>query len=272
MESGLRGYFDLVFREFDCYGTWLPGTGVQLGDIGRLTAGGTFERSGSLATRAEMPAVRILEEPDQTVATTGNVKFGAGVEVSAGEALNVLADANAKLNITFARSGAAAMVLERVRRHEFVEERPVHSIMMRLLVAKEIDEDEIVVSYVKEARSGVIATTHNADRSAEADVAGQASGAAITLARVGGLLKVTASNSSHTVVAAGHDRPLTPMYRALVFRRNRDWWPFWQSYIDIGSAIPAKRRSRSEDAMIAAARPSLARPAEDDGEAPQLDS
>lgn len=118
----------------------------------------------------------------------------------------------------------------------------------------------------------MIATTHNADRSAEADVAGQASGAAITLARVGGLLKVIASNSSHTVVAAGHYRPMTPMYRALVFRRNRDWWPFWQSYIDIGSAIPAKRRSRSEDAMIAAARPSLARPAEDDGEAPQLDS
>ncbi|WP_324609131.1 TetR/AcrR family transcriptional regulator [Streptomyces scabiei] len=53
-------------------------------------------------------------------------------------------------------------------------------------------------------------------------------------------------------MAAGHDRPLTPMYRALVFRRNRDWRPFWQSYIDIGSAIPANRRSRSEDAMIAA--------------------
>lgn len=78
MESGLRGYFDLVFREFDCYATWLPGTGVQLGDIGRLTTGGCFERSGSLATRAEMPAARILEEPDQTVATTGSVNFGSG--------------------------------------------------------------------------------------------------------------------------------------------------------------------------------------------------
>lgn len=164
------------------------------------------------------------------------------------------------------------MVLERVRRHEFVDERPVRSIMMRLLEAQEIDTDEIVVSYVKEARSGVIATTHSAGKSAEADVAGQASGAAITLARVGGQLKVTAANSSQTVVAAGPNRPLTPMYRALVFRHNRDWWSFWRSHIDIGSAIPAKRRSRSEDAMIAAARPSLARPMEDDGEAPHLDS
>jgi hypothetical protein len=194
------------------------------------------------------------------------------VKVSADEAVNVLADASAKLNITLARSGAAAMVLERVRRYEFVEERPVRSIMMGLLEAEEIEVDEIVVSHVKEARSGVIATTHSAEKSAGADVAAQAGGAAISLARVGGLLKVTAANSSQTVVAASQDRPLTPMYRALVFRHNREWWPFWRSYIDIGSAIPAMRRSHSEDAMIAAARPSLARPVEDDGEAPRLDS
>ena len=260
--SGLKEYFDLVFREYDCYGTWLPGTGVALGDIGRITSGGAFQRSGNLATRAELPRSRVSDEPNQTIASASGVSFSAGGDVKVDQVAEAVLGAAAKLDITFARAGVAAMILEDVRRQEFQEEQDVRLVMQDLLRRNRIDEDEVVVTYIKEAVSGVIATTYDAGASRDVDVSAQLGSGTVTLSRVGGLLKVASIKSSQTVVTAGPGRPLTPMYRALVFAQNRHWWSFWRSYIAIGSAIPTRKRgSGSNQDLIAAARPSLARPA-----------
>jgi hypothetical protein len=256
--SGLKAYFELISREHDCYGTWMPGTPVALGDIGRISRNGSFERTGSLETRDTMPAARAQSEPDQTIATSGGVTFSAGGSVKADNVVEMLASAGATIDIAFARAGAAAMLLEDVTRHEFVDEQPVRAAMSRLLEAGRIDEDEVVVTYVKEAASGVIATTYDAQTGGDVDVNAALGSGVLTVAKVGGHLGVTSAKQSQTVVTAEPGKPLTPMYRALVFRRNRNWWSFWRSQIEIGSALPSRSFESADPGPIAASRPSMA--------------
>jgi hypothetical protein len=79
----------------------------------------------------------------------------------------------------------------------------------------------------------------------------------LTLAKVGGHLKLTSLASSHSVVTAQPERPLKPMYRALLFRHNRPWWSFWRTYVEIGSAIASRHFGSENDDPIAPSRPSL---------------
>jgi hypothetical protein len=259
MKSGLQAYFDLIAREHDCYGTWLPGAAIAVGEIGRISRNGSFNRSGSLSSRAEMPQVRTVPEPDQTISTSGGVTFSAGANVATEKVIQVLASAGATLDITFVRAEAAAMILQEVVSHEFDDEQAVRNSMQKLLGEGKIAEDEVVVTYVKEAASGVIATTYDADAGVDVQVDAKLGKGKLTVAKIGGRLKVTQLQSSQTVAVAEPGRALTPMYRALVFRRNRDWWAFWRTYIEIGSAIPTRHFGPrgSDNESIAAARPSM---------------
>lgn len=172
MNSGLRAYFDLIYRELDCYATWLPGMGVAVGDIGRISKNGSFMRTGDLGGRAYLPPIRKKQEPGQTVSTSGGVTFSAGTGVRADEVLGVLAGADARLDITFQRVTAAALVLQDIVRHEFDDERPVRTLMNSMLGANTLEPDEVVVTYVLEAGSGVVATTYDVQAGADIEVDG----------------------------------------------------------------------------------------------------
>jgi hypothetical protein len=203
-----------------------------------------------------MPPTHTSDEPNQTIATSGGISFTVDGKVAVDTTVKV----GAQLDITFTRAGAAAMVLEDVRRHEFDEEQQVRSLMWQLFDSRAIEQDEVVVTYVKEARSGVIATTYDAKAKTDVDVTAHPGAGSVTLARVGGLLQVASVRSSQTVVTAEPNRSLTPMYRALVFARNRNWWTFWRSHIAIGNAVPTRRSTglTGGQDVIANARPSRA--------------
>jgi hypothetical protein len=62
----------------------------------------------------------------------------------------------------------------------------------------------------------------------------------LKVARVGGHLEAVAQHGSQTVVTAEESRPLTPVYRALAFRRNRRWWSFWHSWLEVRPVIPTR--------------------------------
>ena len=264
--SGLRAYFDLVYQESDCYATWLPGTPIALGEIGRISENGSFQRTGSVSGRAEMPPARSLAEPDQIIGTSGGVTFAAGGKVATEDVVDMLAAVDAKLVISFERSAAAAMVLQDVVRHEFEDERAVREVMRSLHAEGRIDEDEVVVTYVKSADSGVVATTFDAEKGVDVAIDARLGTGVLTLAKVGGQFQLASLKSSNTVVTAQVGRPLTPMYRALVFRHNRRWWSFWGTQLEIGSAIPSRHFGGPEDDLIAPSRPSLVTLPADAGE------
>ncbi len=239
--SGLKAYFDLVYREHDCYATWLPGTPVALGEIGRITEKGAFQRTGSFRDRlGEMPLARTVEETDQTIASSGGVSFSAGGEVKTSHVVELLAGAGASMEIAFVRNEAAAMVLEDVRHHEFRDELAARKLMRRLREEQLIDDDEVVVTWVKEARSGVIASTYDAEKGADAALNAEVGQGQLTIAKIDGKLRVARLTSSQTVAEAEDGKPLTPMYRALVFKRNAPWWKFWSKQLEIRSATPGR--------------------------------
>lgn len=262
VHSGARAYFDLIYGELDCYGTWLPGTGIAIGDIGRISENGTFMRTGNLSGRAQLPPTLDTAEPPQTISTRQSVSFNAGADIHAADVTQAIASAGGKVDISFSNAMAAALILENVTRHEFAEEQPVRDVMKTLRDAGRLADDEVVVTYVKEAGSGVVATSFDATTGTDDSARAWLNLGTMSVARVGGQLKVVAQRGAQTVVTAEPDRPLTPVYRALAFQRNRAWWSFWRSSLQLRPVIPVRSfgDDEPEPGAILGDRPSLAVP------------
>jgi hypothetical protein len=274
VKDGLRAYFDLIYSELDCYATWLPGTRVAVGEIGRLSENGSFQHTGTLEGRGRpLPEVRHQPEPPQTVSTRGGVTFSAGGGVELDDAVQALARADAKLDINFTRSQAAALILQGIVRHEFADEQPVRAAMSSMLEDGSLQTDEVVVTYVLEARSGVVATTYDAQAGSDAHAGVAIGPGALTVANVDGHLRVVSQRSSQTVAQAERGRPLTPVYRALVLHRNRPWWRFWRTTLEIqpGFGVKTFADDAVADDLILGDRPSLAVPAgQSDGQSADI--
>jgi hypothetical protein len=144
------------------------------------------------------------------------------------------------------------MVLQNVMRFEFADEQPVRVLMKRLVEDHKLDEDEVVVTWVILAASGVVMTTYDTKEGADADLRTELGKGNLTIANVNGQLKVVSLLTSQTVATAEPNRPLTPMYRALVLRRNRNWWSFWKSWLEPRPGIPTQQQlgPKDEDAIL----------------------
>lgn len=263
MKSGLSAYFDLMFKNMDCYATWLPGTPVEVGEIGRVAEQGSFVHSGYLSERASLPPTHTRNYPPQTVSTTGSVKFSAGGDVETEQVIQALANANASVDVTFTDSEAAALLLQDASITEFTDEQPVREVMQSLLASGKIAPDEVVVTYVIEARSGVVATSYTAERDTNVKVSAEIGQGAIKVANVGGHLQVVSQQGSQTFASAVPGTPLTPMYRALAFRSNRKWWSFWRSTLGIASVVDTRSFGDEDPTDVLTARPSRAVPESD---------
>ena len=134
--------------------------------------------------------------------------------------------------------------------------------MKSMFAANTLEADEIVVTYVLEAGSGVVATTYDARAGTDIEVDAALGKGTITVAKVGGHLKVVSQRGSQTVATAVQGKPLTPVYRALALRSNRHWWTFWKSWLDVQPVIATRSfgREANEPGDILGDRPSLALP------------
>jgi hypothetical protein len=262
MKSGLSAYFELIYSELDCYATWPPGIGITVGDIGRVSQSGTFMRTGDLSSRAYLPPTLDTVEPAQTISTSHGVTFSINAEVHADDLIRMLADAGATLDISFANAAAAALILQDVVRREFVDEQAVRALMTSMLNERKLDENEVIVTYVKQAGSGVVATTYNVESGADVDIEVGLGQGLIRVAEIDGHLKVVAQRGSQTVAVAEPGKPLTPVYRALALHRNRNWWSFWRSSLDVQPIIPVRSfgDGAHDSHVILPDRPSLAIP------------
>lgn len=249
----MHAYLRLVLEKFDCYGTWLPGTRVRVGEIGRLLGGGSFERTGDLNVRLrerpdlrrDLPRVRKEEQPPQEAMVAATVKRGARASVGVGQILQALSDASAAVTLEMAKHNSAALIMEGVKSSQFSDQRVIRRLMSAMRQSGLIDLDEVVITYVMEAASGVVAATSGDLGVVDGAVAGDLGVSKMKLVKLNGKLALSSSGSSETVAVAQRDTPLTPMYRAMSFRADRSWRKFWRKYYTVESLVRVVASSRA---------------------------
>jgi hypothetical protein len=243
----MHTYLRLVLDEFDCYGTWLPGTQVRVGEIGTLVGHGSFSHAAWLDKRADMPMpdVESAKEGTKHALVGATVTRAGGASVAAAQVLHALADASISLTMTLDKRSSAALILDQVTRHRFSDERVVREMMETLRRAGKIDLDEIVVTYVLESKSGLVAASSSSDKAGEAEGGVGFGVSRLELAKVKGKLAISAGDVSDTTAVAKPREPLTPMYRALCFRGSRAWWHFWKKIYSAEALIEAAASLRA---------------------------
>ncbi|HEX7290987.1 MAG TPA: hypothetical protein VF250_07665 [Conexibacter sp.] len=253
----MHTYLRLVLDRFDCYGTWLPGTRVYVGEIGKLVGGGSFSHTGDIGERTgeAPPAIIPVDEPPQQAMAGATASRSGGVSVKAGEILDALTDASASVTMRMAKRNSAALLLEQVTRRQFGDERIIRRLMETMLQKGLIDLDEVVVTYVLEAKSGIVATSSERELAGDATVEAGVGFSEFKLGKVRGRLAIVSGESSDTIAVAERNRPLTPMYRVLFFRGSRPWWHFWKKVYSVEALIEASTSLRASRGIRATLAP-----------------
>jgi hypothetical protein len=242
----MHTYLQLVLDRFDCYGTWLPGTEIHVGEIGELIGKGSFSHTGEIKDRIEghAPKINRVKEGSKQAMVGASASRAGVASLGAGQILHALTDASVKLTLKINKQNSAALILEDVTRHQFADERRVRQLMQELREREQIDLDEVVVTYVLEAGSGFVAATSSSETSGEAGAGVGIGFSKFELGKVNGKLVIVSGKTSETVSVADEERPLTPMYRALVFRGSRRWWHFWKTKYTVDALIEASASLR----------------------------
>jgi len=252
----MHTYLQLVLERFDCYGTWLPGSRIQVGEIGRIVGGGSFDLTGDIEGRTQEPApptIRIKEPPRQATAGA-TASREAGISLAAGEILDAIAKASASVQVKMDRRNSAVLILEEVTRRQFSDERTIRALMEAMQQRGLIELDEVLVTYVLEAQSGVVAASSSKETGGGSEL--ELGLTEFELGKVEGRLAITSGETSDTLVEATKGRPLTPMYRVLFFRGSRNWWNFWKKHYTIeallqsAASLRAHRRTRGYAARV----------------------
>lgn len=256
----MHTYLQLVLERFDCYGTWLPGSRIQVGEIGRIVGGGSFDLTGDVEGRTQEPpppTIRIKEPPRQATAGA-TASREAGVSLAAGEILDAIAKASASVQVKMDRRNSAVLILEEVTRKQFSDERTIRALMEAMRQRGLIELDEVLVTYVLEAGSGIVAASSSKETGGGSEL--ELGLTEFQLGKIEGRLAITSGETSETVVEAKKGRPLTPMYRVLFFRGSRNWWNFWKKHYTIeallqsAASLRAHRRTRGYAARVTGPR------------------
>lgn len=236
----MHAYLKLVRDRFDFYGTWLPGSNVQVGEIGRLAQGGSFISTGSLTRRGQQePPKRSQSEPPLQAMVGASVTMGAGASVEVGELVSTLAKPSASLTLKMATHNSAALVLDKVTRDQFEDEQVIRALMSEMRLQGRLELDEVVVTQVLIAKSGIVASSSAKDFGGSAGADAGVGVTELTLGTANGHIVIQNEKTSDTIRQAKRGHPLTPMYRALFFLGSRNWPRFWQKTLTVEDLVEA---------------------------------
>jgi hypothetical protein len=224
----VHAYIQLILSGYDCFGTWTPNTRLKVGEVGRLVGDGSFEHTGDVKSRtgeAPPPILKNKQAPIQILrGATATRSAGGGLKTS--QILSALATAKAGIQVKMERHESATLILEEVFSRQFRDQRTARLLMEEMLRNNQMYLDEVLVTYVHGAGSGVVAASD--ERAADAEGETDLSFTEFELAKVGGRIAIASGHASNTLVQAEKGRPLTPMYRVLFFRRSSPWFAFWK--------------------------------------------
>ena len=221
-----------VYSELGYRATWLPGTKVSLGDVGRI-------EDGVLTVETTLARLGIAFEADSDAVPEGTLDYqsknAVSVVLKAAGSLDgrfkVLTAADAGALVEFSRDRAVLMQLQAVTSSRIADQAGLKRALLAAVVAaddqRRWQRDWVVVTDVVNAESATILISGGSSSRLELKAAASVAPASLADANAG--LTMAASNQLSTTIVA--ERGLTPLYRALRVKRN-----FWWLYDEVVTA------------------------------------
>lgn len=238
-EGAIETYLETVYKQFQFHASWPPGSLVELGDIGKISDG-AFVRTSSLADKGFSFRKEKRDAPSLRFASKGGVAFHGSLSGKANKVVSAIAKLDAGLKIAFKKVGAIVFVMdpaydESIRDIDSLDE------WMRSVRGKALKADQVVVTHVRRAGSGVIAmaSTEGAEVQLKTDVS--IGKGRLSIADVKGKLELVTSTDTEFVSIPRGRSGTTPLFRMLRYHVPSPWNPF--------SGKPGTRlaRMRQED-------------------------
>lgn len=218
MRAIYEQYTDELSDEFNYLATWLPGTQIRLGDVGRLQRD-RFEFVTTLADMGIPFTVRAFGGPTdyQYVSARGaDIAFDASAQAT--EAVGAPATGAAKVSVLFKRANAIVFVAAGCTTSLLDNQHDLGTQLIQRHQAGSFPKDYVVVTELVTAASATILIS--ASDSARMDIAASAQLAptGISLADASAGLKVVSSSGIATQILS--QTSLTPLFRASAVRRR----------------------------------------------------
>jgi hypothetical protein len=213
--GAVGNYLDIVHKQFGFYATWLPGSLIEVGEIGVLRDG-VFVHTAHLRDFGVKFRRKTLDAPSMRYASEGGVKFTASAKGSTDKVVSAIAKADAGLKIAFKKKGALVFVLDPATDDRIEDVDAITKWMDGAIYHdKTLPKDHIVVSHVRRAGGGVVAMAQ--DEGAEVQLKGGADlgSGTVTLAKVSGKFELVSANATEFVSIPRGRSGMTPVYRFL---------------------------------------------------------
>jgi hypothetical protein len=212
-------YLDTAYKNFKIQPTFPPGALVEVGWIGKIEKG-QFVRTSDLGDHRFRFQKRTIDMPAMRFASSGGVDFIASAKGKLSKAVSAIAEADTGLKIAFKKDSAIAIVLDPVA-ETYIKNVDAVSKWMDGPGRRTLEDDHIIVTHVRRARSGVIAMAQDAGAQVQLKTDVSLGQGKIALGAVSGKFSLVTSSSTEFVSIPSGKSGLTPFYRALHFTSDR---------------------------------------------------
>lgn len=214
-DGAIDTYLETVHKQFKMHATWPPGAVVELGDIGVLRDG-AFVPTSNLRDRGCRFRKEKRDAPSMRFASSGGVKFQASASGATDQALSAIAKLDAGLKIRFTKQGAIVFVMDPAT-NEFIRDVNAIDEWMRAEKGKKIEPDQVIITHITRAGSGVIAMSSSSGAEVQLKTDATVGKGTVKLADVKGKLELVTSTETEFVSVPRGRSGATPLYRMLAF-------------------------------------------------------
>ena len=204
-------YTKIVVEQFGLHASWLPGTLVEVGDIGEFHDG-AFVRTSSLKAKRFSFKVESKPAPSMRFATQNGVEFLASAKGQTSQQLGAIGKLDAGLKIKFKTANALALVLDPARDRRISDADAVAA-WMETQRGKKLKEKQVVVTHVRSATAGVIAMAREAGAEVQLRADADLGKGPISIASVSGKFGLVSSTHTEFVSIPSGRSGMTPMFR-----------------------------------------------------------
>jgi hypothetical protein len=218
MPTAIKSYLDTVKNQVGYTGSWLPGSIVEIGHIGTM-------RDGAFVYQTSLQELRVPfrkktdDAPSMRFASSSGVAFTGSGKGKTNKALGAIGRASAGIKIAFSHKGALAFVLEGVTEDSIRNVNAVAAWMAKNKDRK-INSDQVVITHVRRARSGVIAMSNEGGAEVQLKTDVDVGSGKLSIAKVGGNLELVMANKTEFVSIPHPKDGMTPLFR---FLRYKEW-------------------------------------------------
>ena len=243
-------YLGEMHDEFELHAAWLPGTRVQLGDVGIVDAHNKFSRKTSLDKKGvSFETLEGQSLPDYVFTSAGGVSVLAK---AAGEAkIGTLDVADAGFSIQYSRGKSTVFRANQVLEHVIDDIDSLHSDILEKYKNGKWNEKYVVVTKVIQAESATILISRDSD--AQIDLKAETEVPNMNIASIDANFSVKTQKGLETQVVA--NKGLTPLFEIEEFDLGNGFFDAF-GYSTKGSKSPNIRALEKSMGGVSIDRPS----------------